>query len=101
MRKKSPDADTGIRNAVITSVPIPPGAGAPQPQSKTTRLKGKVMQTIYMPFGVHDALRKQAFEERCSQQDIIRRAVSEYLKNKGHGTWEELDKVLPPQDPAA
>jgi hypothetical protein len=100
MRNKSPDTSGNIKAAIKAAVPPKPqptDGGAPQPT--TPRLKDKVMQTIYMPFGVHDALRKQAFEERCSQQDIIRRAVSNYLKAKGHGTWEELEKVLPPQEP--
>jgi len=36
---------------------------------------------IYLEEDVHERLRRQAFEERISMAELIRRAVDEYLTN--------------------
>ena len=97
-RKKSPKKPSSTAEAMraaARAVPKPAGDQGDTGQPAPKPLKDKVMQTIYMPFGVHEALRAQAFHERCSQQQIIRRAVEAYLKRP----WDEMAKITPPEEP--
>jgi hypothetical protein len=47
---------------------------------KIYRKEGTPKKTmIYLAVNVHERLRRQAFEERVSMAELIRRAVDEYL----------------------
>ncbi len=47
-------------------------------------------QTIYLPLGVWEELRLQAFNRKSSQAAIFREAIDLWLKREGLPDWAEL-----------
>jgi len=50
-------------------------------------------QTIHMPFGVHDQLRTLAFNERTSQQELLRQGVDMLFAARGVSSWDQCAKA--------
>lgn len=49
-----------------------------------------VRSSIYLPAGVHDALREIAFDERCKIHDVIMQALDAALRHRGYPGVEAL-----------
>jgi hypothetical protein len=49
-----------------------------------------VHSSVYLPEGVHEALREAAFKERCKIHDIIMQGVEMALRKRGYRSVEDL-----------
>jgi hypothetical protein len=49
-----------------------------------------VHSSLYLPEGVHEALREAAFHERCKIHDIIMQGIDAALRKRGYPPVEDL-----------
>lgn len=54
---------------------------------------------VNLPEEHHEYLREQAFKEKCSMSDLIRRAVQEFVSNSGHDGEVKRIKLKMENDP--
>ncbi len=63
-----------------------------EPEAAPVEVEEKpvVRQVMYMPKRVHDQIRELAFNKRCSQQELFRRAMNMLFSEEGLASWDEL-----------
>jgi hypothetical protein len=49
-----------------------------------------VHSSVYLPEGVHEALREAAFKEHCKIHDIIMQGIDAALKKRGYPSVDDL-----------
>lgn len=75
---------------VVTGLPKPLTEDDDAPLIAPDKPSNVKRQTIYMPLKVHDQLRELSFNERKSQQQLIREALNMLFDNRGCPNWEDL-----------
>ena len=66
------------------------GSGLPKPPAGRRPSPSVVHSSLYLPEGVHDALREAAFHERCKIHDIIMQGIDAALRKRGYPPVEDL-----------
>jgi hypothetical protein len=62
---------------------LPPTSSGPaRPQSRQGR-PGIIHTSVYLPEGIHEALREAAFRERCKIHDILLEGIKLALRKRG------------------
>jgi predicted transcriptional regulator len=67
-----------------TTAPCHHGGMTSQPRHSNSAQRGAVALTVRLPAELTDALRNYAFVTDTSANDVVKRAVADFLKAHGH-----------------
>ena len=68
----------------------------PTPSSASREAAGRVLRpdvvhsSLYLPEGVHEALREVAFHERCKIHDLVMQGIDLALRKRGYPSIDDL-----------